>query len=223
MNACRVFLCFALFSFIGWAYESLYYTLQQKRLVNSGFLNGCCCPIYGIGGLLDIMLLGGIQNPVKLFFAGLLLTSSLEYFVSWLLEALFKKRWWDYTNWPLNINGRVCIIAGTAFGIMTVFQIKFIAPETFRAIAALPDNAVYVTAAIVAVLMMIDIIATIRNSDGFADKLWYVREQAKIFEDNGFGGRIMASVHPIKTIGRIRQNIHDHNDILELIRTFFRK
>ena len=212
MDACRVFLCFALFSFIGWAYESVYYTLQQKKPVNSGFLNGCCCPIYGIGALLDIMLLGDIENPVKLFLAGLLLTCTLEYFVSWLLEALFKKRWWDYTNWPLNINGRVCIIAGAVFGIMTVLLIKFIAPEAFTIIGALPDTAVYISAAVVAALMLIDIIATLHNSDGFADKLWYVREQAKVFEENGFGGRIMAGV-----------TSHVNEDIMNRIRRFFRK
>ena len=212
MDICRVFLCFALFSFIGWAYESAYYTLQQKKPVNSGFLNGCCCPIYGIGGLLDIMLLGGIKNPLELFLAGLILTCTLEYFVSWLLEALFKKRWWDYTNWPLNINGRVCIIAGAVFGIMTVLLIKFIAPETFAIINNLPDTAVYASTAIVAALMIIDIIATVHNSDGFSDKLWYVREQAKIFEDDGFGGRLLAGV-----TNRVNE------DILERIRRFFRK
>ena len=212
MDICRVFLCFALFSFIGWAYESAYYTLQQKRPVNSGFLNGCCCPIYGIGALLDIMLLGGIENPMILFLAGLFLTCALEYFVSWLLEALFKKRWWDYTNWPLNINGRVCIIAGAVFGAMTVLLIKFIAPETLKIVGRLPDTAVYITAAVVAALMIVDIIATIHNSDGFSDKLWYVREQARVFGDDGFGGRLIAGV---------TNRVND--DIIERIRKMFKK
>ena len=143
---------------------------------------------------------------------------------------MFKKRWWDYTNWPLNINGRVCIIAGAAFGIMTVFLIKFLAPATFRVMEDLPDNAVHITAVIVAVLILIDIISTIHNSDGFADKLWYVREQAKVFEENGLGGRLMAGVtnrvsgtRPIKAINRFRRNIHDHGDIPERIRKFFKK
>ena len=187
MDACRVFLCFVLFSFIGWAYESVYYTLQQRRLVNSGFLNGPCCPIYGIGALLDIMLLGGVKNPVMLFLVGMVLTCSLEYFVSWLLEALFKKRWWDYTNWPLNINGRVCVIAGAVFGLMTVLLIKFIAPETFSIANFMPDTAVRVSAAAAAALIAADLAYTIRHSERFTDKLWYVREQSKIFSEHVFG------------------------------------
>ena len=205
MNICRVFLCFVLFSFIGWAYESAYYTLQQRRLVNSGFLNGCFCPIYGIGGLLGYMLLGRIQNTVALFLAGMILMCSLEYFVSWLMEVLFKKRWWDYTNWPLNINGRVCIIGGLVFGLLSVLGVKFICPAAFSAIESLPDNVVYISAACIAVIMLVDIIATVRNSDSFTDKLWYVREQAKIFDEDGIGGRLIAAGDRVQ--GGIKERI----------------
>ena len=130
MDIARYFLCFALYSFVGWAYESVFYTIQQRRLVNSGFLNGCWCPIYGIGAFLISGLLGGIESPVKLFLAGMILTCSLEYAVSWVLEKMFGKRWWDYTGWPLNINGRVCLIGGLAFGTFTVLYVKYISPFT---------------------------------------------------------------------------------------------
>ena len=115
MSFCRYFLCFAVFSFIGWAYETVYYSIQQRKFVNSGFLSTCFCPIYGMGAMLDLILLGWIENPLILFFAGMVVTCSLEYFVSWLLETLFHKRWWDYTGWPGNINGRVCLICVIAF------------------------------------------------------------------------------------------------------------
>lgn len=207
MNMCRYFLCFALFGFIGWAYESAYYTLQQRRFVNSGFLNGCCCPIYGIGALLDLMLLGNIESPVKLFLAGMVVTCTLEYAVSWILEALFHRRWWDYTNWPLNINGRVCIIGGAVFGIMSVLLIKVIAPVTIEFMLGLSDTAVNAATAVIALAMIADVFITVRNSDSFSEKLWYVREQAGIFEETGIGGRIAATIsshrpHPIETIKR---------------------
>ena len=131
MNVCRYFLCFAVFSFIGWAYETVYYSVQHKKWVNSGFLSTCFCPIYGIGAMLDLLLLGSVKNTFALFAAGMVVTGSLEYFVSWMLERLFGRRWWDYTDWPLNINGRVCILSAAMFGIGTVALIKFIAPFTF--------------------------------------------------------------------------------------------
>lgn len=183
MNICRNFLCFAIFSFIGWAYESAYYTLQQRKIVNSGFLSTCFCPIYGIGALLDLILLGWIENPAALFLAGVAVTGSLEYFVSWLLEALFHQRWWDYTGWPLNINGRVCALGAVVFGLMSVCLIKFIAPFTMALIDNLNVLPMYAITAIVAFVMLADTIKSVRSID--ASKLWYVEKQCEVFESFG--------------------------------------
>ncbi len=181
MNICRYFLCFAVFSFIGWAYESVYYTIQQRKLVNSGFLSTCFCPIYGIGAMLNLLLLGWIENAYVLFFAGMVLTGLLEYFVSWLLEALFNRRWWDYTGWPLNINGRICALGAAAFGAMTVLLIKFIAPFTIGMIDSLSLIATYILTVIVAFVMLADTVKSVKNAD--SAKLWYVEKQSEIFEN----------------------------------------
>ena len=93
-----------------------------------------------MGAMLDLILLGWIENPLILFFAGMVVTCSLEYFVSWLLETLFHKRWWDYTGWPGNINGRVCLIGGIAFGTFTVALIKLIAPVTLPSISGIANT-----------------------------------------------------------------------------------
>ncbi|MCC8160478.1 MAG: putative ABC transporter permease [Oscillospiraceae bacterium] len=181
MNICRYFLCFAVFSFIGWAYETVYYTIQQRRFVNSGFLSTCFCPIYGIGALLDLILLGWIENSFLLFLAGMFVTGSLEYFVSYLLERLFHKRWWDYTGWPLNINGRVCIFGVTAFGLFTVALIKVIFPFTMEIINNMGILSVYIMSAAVAFVMIADTIKTIKDMD--TSKLWYVEKQSEIFSN----------------------------------------
>ncbi len=185
MLICKYFLCFAVFSFIGWAYESVYYTIQQKRLVNSGFLSTCFCPIYGIGSLLDLMLLGWIENSAVLFIAGMILTGALEYFVSWFLEKMFHHRWWDYTNWPLNINGRICILGAIAFGIMTVALIKYIAPFTMGVIDMMTPAAMHTTAIVIALIMIADTIYTVKYMD--TSKLWYVEKQSEIFEHSEEG------------------------------------
>ncbi len=179
MNMCRYFLCFAVFSFIGWAYESLYYTIQQKKWINSGFLNTCFCPIYGIGAMLDLMLLGWIENTYALFFAGMFITAVLEYFVSWLLETLFHQRWWDYTNWPLNIRGRVCLIGGMAFGVLTVLLIRFIAPFTFGLIDNLGVIPLQIVTVVIACIMLADTVMSAKSID--SSKLWYVDKQSEIF------------------------------------------
>ncbi len=183
MDIARYFLCFALYSFVGWAYESVFYTIQQRRLVNSGFLNGCWCPIYGIGAFLISGLLGGIENPVKLFLAGMVLTCSLEYAVSLVLEKMFGKRWWDYTGWPLNINGRVCLIGGLAFGTFTVLYVKYISPFTTELMLSLSSRTIVMLSGLVSVAIAFDLLLTLKDMDKSDEKLWYVREQEKSFEN----------------------------------------
>ena len=135
-----------------------------------------------MGAMLDLILLGWIENPLILFFAGMVITCSLEYFVSWLLETLFHKRWWDYTGWPGNINGRVCLIGGIAFGTFTVALIKLIAP-------------VHIMTCVIAFVMIADTVKTVKCMD--SSKLWYVEKQAE-FMDELRNGRCVGLVKKIK-------------------------
>ena len=77
-----LFIWFVIYSVLGWIYESIYCSITQRRLVNRGFLNGPLCPIYGMGAILDICVLGEIQNPILLFAAGAVLACALEYLTS---------------------------------------------------------------------------------------------------------------------------------------------
>lgn len=96
-NICVCFLLLMIYSTIGWVAEMIYHSIvighmSEKR----GFLNGFLCPIYGHGALLVLYVLhGGLKNPILTFLAGMVLTSALEYFTSWIMEALFHMRWWD--------------------------------------------------------------------------------------------------------------------------------
>ena len=114
------FLWLMIYSIIGWGYESTICSIGQRKLINRGFLNGPYCPIYGTGAVLVLLVLGRIQNPVLLFFAGALVTCSLEYLTSWLMEKLFHARWWDYSKRKFNIGGRVCLIGAVVFGAFSV-------------------------------------------------------------------------------------------------------
>ena len=118
LTVCQWFLAFLFYSFAGWCCETVYCSVLQGKLVNRGFLNGPLCPVYGFGALLVIFLLQGTQQtPMALFFSGMLVTSVLEYFTSWLLEKLFHMKWWDYSGYIFNIDGRVCLEGLIIFGL----------------------------------------------------------------------------------------------------------
>ena len=61
----HLFLWFLFYSFLGWVYESILVSVQERRFVNRGFLNGPLCPIYGTGAVLASLVLDGLSgHPV---------------------------------------------------------------------------------------------------------------------------------------------------------------
>jgi len=92
-------------------------SLHQKRLVNRGFLRGPFIPIYGCGAM-TLVLVGTplLKWPVAVFFAGMISASILEYFTGAAMEAIFKVRYWDYSDKPFNLNGHICLFTSVCWG-----------------------------------------------------------------------------------------------------------
>ena len=157
------FLWLMIYSIIGWVYESTICSIGQRKLINRGFLNGPYCPIYGTGAVLVLLVLGRIQNPVLLFFAGAALTCSLEYLTSWLMEKLFHVRWWDYSKRKFNIGGRVCLIGAIVFGAFSVVLILVLHPWVKSLTDRLTDTALTWICAILLVGIVSDLIVTVKG------------------------------------------------------------
>ncbi len=93
-------------------------------------MHGPSCPIYGFGAIFVILMLSWLDNyPLLVFILGIIITSLIEYFTSWLLEMLFHIMWWDYSQRKFNINGRVCLRNSFLFGCMSIFVIYFLHPS----------------------------------------------------------------------------------------------
>ncbi len=113
--------CFFVCSFVGWVYECIWKSILNDGFTNPGFLRGFYLPIYGFGGLILIfflkkllgkeMKIGKISvRPVVMFLLIMLIVSTVEYIASVVLELIYDKRWWDYSNADkLHINGRVSL------------------------------------------------------------------------------------------------------------------
>ena len=133
----RYFVYFIIFSCMGWIYESIYCTVRAQKWENRGFLYGPLCPIYGAGGvgITAIADLISIHTDAtftwwQIFLVAFFGSIVLEYGTSWTLEKLFHAYWWDYSNKPLNINGRVCFPYSVGFGVAGLLVVYLIAPFT---------------------------------------------------------------------------------------------
>ena len=139
IDLCELFLLYIAYSTLGWCGEMLYCSIPKGKLCEKrGFLNGFLCPIYGHGALLVLYALhGGFQNPFLTFFFGAIVTSILEYFTSWLMEKLFHMRWWDYSHYKFQINGRVCLLNSTCFGLACVLLCHLVQPWLWARVTGL--------------------------------------------------------------------------------------
>ena len=69
----------------------------------------------------------GYSIPL-MFLMGIVVTSALEYVTSWGMEVLFHTKWWDYSTYPFNINGRVCLKNSLLFGCMVLVVYYLVHP-----------------------------------------------------------------------------------------------
>lgn len=161
----HLFIMFLMFAFTGWLCEEFYCSIGQRKIVKRGMLYGPICPIYGFGGILILYIVYPWRDTwLRLFFASFLVTTVLEYFVSWLLEKIFHAKWWDYKNNLLNINGRVCILNSTMFGLLGVGLWHYLEPLVYKIVYWEPlqkwFNYIYI---VLALILTSDILATIHK------------------------------------------------------------
>lgn len=171
---CYLVLLLLIYSFLGWCGEMVYCSIGQRKLCEKrGFLNGPLCPIYGHGALLVLAALGGgCADPIMTFFLGGILTSAVEYATSWAMEKLFHMRWWDYSNHPFNLHGRVCLLNSTLFGLASVALCHWVAPAVSGWVMRLFAWGIAVPLALtLAVVYLADIVLSVRSAIQISTRL----------------------------------------------------
>lgn len=161
----KIFLWLMIYSFFGWIYESILCSITSGSLVNRGFLNGPVCPVYGFGAL--VVILAFWREPDirvwNLFFSSMVLTCTLEYLTSWAMEKLFHARWWDYSQYRFNINGRVCLLGAVAFGAFSVLLIKVVHPRVSAFVDGFSPAAITAASAALFLTGAADCMVTVRH------------------------------------------------------------
>ncbi len=120
---------FFIFSFIGWTWEVSLHLVRNGVFVNRGVMYGPWLPIYGAGGVLILVLLKRFRrNPLREFLAAVILSGFVEYFTSLVLEMTKGMKWWDYSGYFLNLDGRICAEGLITFGIGGMAVVYALAP-----------------------------------------------------------------------------------------------
>lgn len=171
---------FLIYSFIGYLCEVAYCSIPQRKLVNRGFLYGPYLPIYGFGALIVIIFLEPVREHWYLvFILGLVLTSTLEYFTSWALEKIFGIKLWDYSAHRININGRVCGLNSTLFGIMGLVGVYICDPFFSPRILEIPVEIRHFLSTFILVVLSVDITVSVMHLAAFKKAMLEVREKVE--------------------------------------------
>ena len=135
---------FMVYSFMGWVYETVFCTVKGGKWENRGFLIGPICPIYGTGAVIISLLMdrtignGADIRLWQIYLISVVGSALLEYITSWTLEKLFHAVWWDYSNLPLNIHGRISLFTSLGFGLGGLLIVYVIAPFTVSVVGRIP-------------------------------------------------------------------------------------
>ena len=156
----NIILQFFIFGFAGWCMEVALKYRQYHRFINRGFLTGPILPIYGFGVVLITIVVGNLASVesgiVMTFALSLVICGIVEYLTSFVLEKIFHARWWDYSQKPMNLHGRVWIGNLVLFGLAGVAIIHIVNPFLFDALDRLPLNVRKVTATVLLAIIAAD-------------------------------------------------------------------
>lgn len=157
-NITSLILMFFIFSFVGWFWEVLLHLLESGNFVNRGVMYGPWLPIYGTGGVIVLILLNKLrEKPLIEFLSIIVVCGIIEYFTSYFLEITHNGvRWWDYSGYFININGRICAEGLLVFGLGGIAVVYFIAPFIDNIIKKLNKNVIAIISIILITIFMVD-------------------------------------------------------------------
>lgn len=162
LNFFNIITYFLIYSFLGWVMESIFRSICEKKMINTGFLRGPFCPIYGIGAIIMIALLSQFEKSIiLLFFISLIILTLWEYIVGVILEKIFKTKYWDYSDHKFNFQGRICLTNSIYWGFLGVIFVKYIHPFIQSYIEKIDINLLKYIVPIFLIVFLIDTITTI--------------------------------------------------------------
>ena len=158
----EILMYFIIYSVLGWIMESIIRSVIERKIINTGFLKGPVCPIYGIGAIIMLLFLERFQeNIIALFFIAIVVLTTWEYLVGVLLEKMFNTKYWDYSHQKFNFQGRICLTNSLFWGVLGVVFVKYIHPFVQGLISKVDMNLLYYIIAITSLVMVVDCISTV--------------------------------------------------------------
>ncbi|MGN0382266.1 MAG: hypothetical protein ACI4EP_10370 [Suilimivivens sp.] len=148
---------FYFYCFFGWVFESTYVSVKSRKFVNRGFMRGPFLPIYGSGAIMMLVVSMPFQdNLILTYLAGCVGATVLEFVTGTVMEALFKVRYWDYSNQKFNYKGHICLGSTLAWGFLTIFMTEFLHRGVEKLVFSIPDLIITILTIVLTIVILVD-------------------------------------------------------------------
>lgn len=156
---------FYIYCFLGWVFESTYVSLKKRRFVNRGFLRSPMLPLYGFGAVLMLWTTIPVRDNLFLvYWVGVIAATALEYVTGFLMEQIFKVRYWDYSNQKFQLGGYICLSSSLAWGGLTLLMTEIIHEPISRAVLSTNQTILIVGVLLITVLFVADTLESVREA-----------------------------------------------------------
>lgn len=156
---------FYFYCFFGWCFESCYVSIKKRKLVNRGFLRGPFLPLYGSGAIMMLVVSMPFQdNLLLVYLAGCVGATALEYVTGVTMEALFKVRYWDYSNQKLHFQGHICLSSTLAWGALTILMTEFLHKPVEQFVLMIPDTVLTFATLFLTIVIVGDFVMSFRTA-----------------------------------------------------------
>ena len=156
---------FYIYCFFGWIFESAYVSIKSRRFVNRGFLRLPLLPLYGFGAVMMLWVSLPFQNSLFLvYLSGVIAATALEYVTGYVMEMLFKVRYWDYSGKKFQIHGYICLSSSIAWGFLTILLTEVIHQPVSDFIRSLPPSLLRLSLITVSALFIADTYESVREA-----------------------------------------------------------
>lgn len=170
---------FYIYCFFGWCFESGYASIKERKLTNRGFLRGPYIPIYAFGAIFVLIITDNFQgNIFEVYFSGMIAATILEYITGYVMERLFKVKYWDYSDHKLNLSGYISLSTSIAWGFLSLLLTNFLQVNVYNFVSKISDQNLKNSIIVVSIIFFSDLILSIKAAFNLA-KAYAALERAK--------------------------------------------
>ncbi len=158
-------LLFYIYSFFGWIWETCYVSIKEKHLANRGFLYSPILPIYGFGAIVVLISTLPVQNNLFLvYILGAFGATVLEVITGYLMEVLFKTRYWDYSYQRFSYKGYICLTSTIAWGFFSIIMLKYINVPVEEFVLSLNPTFAEILVILLTIGFTVDVTKSVQNA-----------------------------------------------------------